>query len=257
MVSASYLEATLKGFEAGLTVGSITSYPIITCDVDEEPQDVLARDDWSDFDVIPMRQDGSIVAVIERRNRVKRPLESRILVSANQPLEAFLATQGLIDDGYRLVIFGAEIEGIVTPSDLLRLPVRVFAFALLSHLEQVMNRVINDRHSCSDQWLAYLSDDRRGEFQQRQQQMHAERLNPDALEFVYLSDKAEILRKSGVISRAESKKLGGLVELRNQITHNRDYAHDHAELRDFMRRLQSIPEFISRLEDTASDEAPA
>lgn len=252
MALESYLETTLKGFEAGLTVGTIASSPIVTCGIDDEPEDVLAVAKWSEFDFLPVADGSRIVAIIERRSHMRRPLDSGMLVSASQPLEHFLAAPGLLDDGYRLVIFGDRIKGIVTPSDLLRLPVRVFAFTLLSHLEQTMNRMIIQHYSCPEQWLPLLTEKRRTAIKQRQRELSEERLNPDELEFADLSDKITILSKSKLVKPNEAKRLGGISNTRNQVVHGRDYVANHAELRDFMRRLNSIPSLISTLENGAT-----
>lgn len=229
-------------------MGTIASSPIETCTVDDDPEEVLARPRWLDFDVLPVMDDQRIVAVIERSNRIKRPLHSGILVSSSQPLEDFLTTSGFVDDGYRLVLFGSRIAGIVTPSDLLRLPVRVLAFALLSHLEHTMNRIINADHSEPDGWLKYLKLDRKAELEQDLEKLQQERLNPDLLEFTYLSEKINILKKSKRISNAEAKSAGGLNELRHQVAHNRDYARDQKELQNFLGRMQRIRALIAKLE---------
>ena len=63
-----------------------------------------------------------------------------MLVSAEEPLPKFLPT--LVSSPYRLVVRGVEIRGIVTLSDVAKLPVRLMAFTLAIHVEVVLADVI-------------------------------------------------------------------------------------------------------------------
>lgn len=243
-----FLQTTMRGLETGLTVGTIASSPIATCSVHDEPDEVLARPEWSDYDALPVADGNRIIAVVERNTGSRRPLDSSILVSADQPLEEFLKTHGLVQDGYRLVIFGGKIEGIVTPSDLLRLPVRVLAFALLSHLEMTMVKII-DRHNIdTEQWLHIVSEERKEELLCHQETLRRHQLNPNMLEFTYMSEKLNVLKCLKLIPNSVATKASGLNELRNQIAHNRDYVRSSKDLNRFLRRMERLPILISTFE---------
>jgi hypothetical protein len=246
-----FLLNTMRGLETGLTVGTIASSPIETCTLASEVDDVLSRPEWSDYDVLPVEADQGIVAVVERKSRSRRSFHSGMLASWDQPLEEFLATPRFIDDGFRLVVYKAQIAGIVTPSDLLRLPVRVLAFALLSHLEHAMNTVIGECGLEPVTWLAHLSQPRRMALQRYQDALRKKRMNPDLLEFTYFSDKILILRGLNMLEEDEIKAAWDLNELRNQVAHNRNYVRSQDELKQFVKRLQSIRMFITRLETLA------
>jgi len=241
-------EAALRGLETGFTVASIASSPLTTCGPDDNPEDVLKREHWKDFDAIPVKDEGRIVAVIERGTGQKRVLDSSILVSASQPLREFLATPGLAEDGYRLVLSGSEIDGVVTPSDLLRLPVRVFAFALLARIEPTMIDVLQERNLSMGEWIPWLSERRQREIVNRERRMSANRLNPDMIEFTQFGEKVEILLKLDLISETTAEAAGRLTDLRNQIAHQRGYADDKEGLRLFLKRLQQSYDFIEVLE---------
>ncbi len=78
-----YLVNTMKGLEAGLTVGTIASSPIMTCSPTDDPAAVLSE--WPDFDVIPVEDQGQIVAIVERSSESRRPLDSGMLVASGLP----------------------------------------------------------------------------------------------------------------------------------------------------------------------------
>lgn len=251
MAIDTFVQATFRELESSLTVGTIASSPIVTCGEGDEVEDVLTRSDWSDFDAIPVLDGKRITAVIERGSHSKRSLDSSVLVSSAQPLEEFLGMPGFVDDGYRLVVFGSKIDGIVTPSDLLRLPVRVLVFAHLAHLEMAMGEILDAQHLPDNHWLQYLSPERQLELGEILTQLQADRLNPNLIEYMTFSEKARVLKKIGAMSKPEADNAGGLSELRNQVMHHRDYVRTQTELRRFLNRFQRTRDMINALEPRA------
>jgi len=78
-----------------------------------------------------------------------------------------------------------------------------------------------------------------------------QRLNPNLLEFTYLSDKINILSGLKSVTNAEAKKLGGLNELRNQVAHNRNYVADLNGLHKFLERMRRTRTFVDEFERRA------
>ena len=87
------------------------------------------------------------------------PLDDPMLVSGDEPLMRFLPL--LAERPFRLVVMGARIQGIVTRSDVLKLPVYLLAFTLITHLKMVMARLIPAKHPDDDGWIERLSPGRR------------------------------------------------------------------------------------------------
>jgi len=82
---------------------------------------------------------------VERSNpKIRRPLDDSVLVAADNPLSQFIRT--IHQQPYRLVVDGTAIRGIVTWSDLLKLPVTVLAFSLVAQLELAMNSRIKEKY---------------------------------------------------------------------------------------------------------------
>ena len=154
---------------------------------------------------------------------------------------------------YWLVVQQSGATGIVTRSDMLKLPVRLYAFALMIHLEIVVASLISllypDGH---ESWLVELSEKRQDDIKKRYGQLAARRDNPDWLELTYFSDKVTILvgekamqnRTAAGGASASWQTPEGLRstlwqvnETRNEVAHPRNYATDEAGLNDFSELL--------------------
>jgi len=155
------LETTLAGLDAGLRVRHIATFDVQSCEPEDSAAAVFER--HPDFDQFPVTQDGRVIGVIERgdgemggpvRDHFRR-LDDSMLVSAEEPLTGFIS---LLEEKphYRLVVLGTRIAGIVTRSDLIKLPVRLVAFMAITHLEILMADLIRARCGDDDAWLALL-----------------------------------------------------------------------------------------------------
>src|ERR1039458_928386 len=116
--------ASLAGLNEGLRVKHIAASPLLKCSLEDELAQVLARPALEGIDQIPIMDDGRIVALWEHsREWKRRPLDDSLLVSADAPLWHFIHT--VHEQPYRLVVEQTRITGIVTWSDLLKVPVLV------------------------------------------------------------------------------------------------------------------------------------
>ena len=123
---------------------------------------------------------------------------------------------------------GTRIAGIVTISDIQKLPVRPALFLLVTHLELLMAAVIRGhfRHCPDNQWLVLLGD-RRNCVEARWRKLQSKNLAIDQINATYFADKRQILIKSGLLrsSRTKAEKeFGAIEELRNDLAHASDYA---------------------------------
>lgn len=250
-------EETLTGLEAGLRVELIAASPLETCDVSNDAEVVL-KDNWfSDFTCIPVREgeNGSIVGVLERsgtppQKTVKqcmRPLDGSMLISAGATLRELIPLLG--ESPYRLVVTKKGIEGIVTPSDLQKLPVRLYVFALITHLEMLMREIIARRYPNDDDWLALLTDDSRKDINKDWRRLKKRDLNISKLECASLNVECTILEQ--VLPPEEGKKLKEeskmIRELRNSIDHARGYADDDQRGQTFIDCHEKLLSWIEAL----------
>ncbi len=141
----------------GLRVRHIASSTLMTCGSTDNTDEVLSRSSLADFDQIPIIDANRIVGILERKGRSPRALDDSLLVSADEQLAEFIFT--LKHQPYRLVVDGTSIRGIVTWSDLLKRPVLLFAYSLISELELLMNAAIDVKFGESDKWVKELDKD--------------------------------------------------------------------------------------------------
>jgi CBS domain-containing protein len=247
---------TMEGLERGLVVRTIMSTPLECIGLEDDPIAFFEKHADVGFDCAPVKGDGKLLGMVYSKDATKpcavasvmRPLHEVPLVSADTPIAELIRSMTGEDKHFWLVLDGIEINGIVTRSDLSRLPVRLLAAARVIHLEQLLARLIRLQVE-GDSWMGVLSDERRAKIESINCDLRAKNENTDALESTNFSDKLEILSKS--LGRAiEAKALGGIVELRNQLLHGRDAADDSQSVAKFLDRMQRIDRHIALFTET-------
>ena len=139
-------DRTFKAPEEGLQVQHIAEPELKTCYLEDSAAGILSDPALSVYDQFPVRNDRGIVGVLQRCpnsipvaevrvDEVMLPLDSSMLVADSQPVASLLNV--LMPARYRLVVQGDDINGIVTSSDLLKLPVRLYAFHACHPLRDV------------------------------------------------------------------------------------------------------------------------
>jgi hypothetical protein len=259
---------TLSGLEEGLRIEHIATTEMKTCGIDDDPVRVLTDAKLMDFDQIPVKEFERIVGVLERKpigNGVRmrdamQTLDGAMFVTDKQPVGSFL--EKLRHQRYFLMVSGSEIKGLVTTSDLLKLPVRVYAFMLVTHLEMVMAAAIRIafRGQPEDACLLVLSTSRRGRVEEKIARFASQRLNPSIVEFTDFCDKRTIVKKSFRLDASFETELKAIEEVRNSVAHAGMYAEDGAALLSFIDRLEQArfwADKVSKLRTTDLRPKPA
>lgn len=251
MNGTDILSVTMAGLEAGFRVSHIAAFDLETCAPDAKVGEVLTVKELEDFDQIPVKSDGRIIGVLERREELEgsagetmRPLDDSILVSAEQPLPQFLPTLGSCP--YRLVVRGPEIRGIVTPSDIGKLPVRLMAFTLVAHLELLMAEVIRQNCHTDSELLDKLHPKQRVTIEGNLNKRKKENLVISALELTNLSHKITVVGE--ILNLPDFKKqLKPVKDLRNSVAHAADFVGDCGGVRGFLEHLKLAEHWIGEL----------
>jgi hypothetical protein len=126
----------------------------------------------------------------------------------------------------RLVLSGSRLDGIVTLSDLQRLPVRPAIFLLITHLELLMSDWIREHSQSEQEWLELLKDGRPKEIEKQWKKLQVNDLAIDKLTATHFSDKYKLVVELGTFEdtgRSENE-LYRIKELRNRVAHAGDYA---------------------------------
>lgn len=242
-------DRTFKALEAGLQVEHIAEFDLKTCRPTNSVASLLDDPELASYDNFPVRNRHGIIGVLERQ-RVRTcapkgmlvkeamvPLSSDMLASNSQPVATLL--DALQSTRYRLVVKGSEIAGIVTPSDLLKLPVRLYAFMLVTHLEMLMAATI--RRSYRDQpaeaWISTLSTGRQCRVRDKVEAFSARKLDPDPIELTDFCDKREILSQFHDSANRFRNEMKEIENLRNSLAHAANYLNNEESLDIFLKRV--------------------
>jgi CBS domain-containing protein len=256
-------QTTMAGLESGLRVEAISVFDLLTCVPTDRLSDVWSHMRDAGLDQFPVREDGHIVGVLDGASELPDGLvrdamcllRENMLVAASDPVGILLPL--LRDASYRLVVRAGRISGIVTRSDLIKLPVRLHAFAQVTHLEMLMARLVQLHLPEQDQWIRYLSELRREKVEGKIREHAEARLDPNPLEFTDFCDKRTILKKHLHLGGSFEKDLGKVEDLRNTIAHAGDYGGSIEELQEFIDQVELakcwIDEIGRRIEERLAE----
>ncbi len=153
------------------------------------------------------------------------PLSEDNLIGADASLLTFIRSAD--SQGCRLVFSGPKISGLVSLSDLQRLPVRASLFAMVTHLEITMADAIRREFPHGEGWLARLSDARQKKICCESAKSRSHDAFVETLLFTQFADKRDIIRKSNrfewstTVFDSELKQIGNL---RDDVAHANNYA---------------------------------
>jgi hypothetical protein len=256
---------TMSGLEAGLRVEHIAAFDLQTCHSDDALNSVLTDKAFTDFDQIPVRdRTERIVGVLLRSSNSgtgsvaesMQKLDESILVSADGPLMSFVRLAGTAP--YKLVLNEHGIRGIVTRSDLLKLPVRLLAFACVTHLEILMADLIRMEFADGpSSWLAKLSEGRQQKIREKETALKGARIEIDTLEFTDFCDKRDLADAAKGFGEEFVADMKIAEKLRNDIAHAATFITSDAEARQFAVKLQKIEGWIVKLQVHVNHKAQA
>ncbi|MEO8360755.1 MAG: CBS domain-containing protein [Vicinamibacteria bacterium] len=220
------MEVALRAMDASFHVKLIgTFHPSLLCAPAEAPAQSWLRDNPSDFDQFPVKENGKVVGLLLRNlvsagksvKEVMSPIADGLVVSADMPIGELIPRLNLCD--HRLIVRGDSIEGLVTQSDLLKLPVRLLLFALVTHLEQIMATLIGAWWP-RDSWLSCLAVGRLAKVNEKEATLRGQGMNPPKIELLEFGDKRDLCRRRLDRERGRFKNdLEALGRLRDQLAH--------------------------------------
>ena len=268
---------TLEHFQRGLTVDLIaTERPaFVTCEFNERVDAVADRNRRNVFDFLPVTQtfltpSGSsqnrIIGLIELVpfrspggqasglvSDYMKPLSEENLIGADASILTFV--RGADDHRCCLVVAGRTINGLVSISDLQKLPVRAALFAMVTHFEIVMAASIREEFEQTEHAILRLSPERQTRVSEKCARAKRQEAFIDALLYTDFSDKVTIIKKRANFPWSKTgfqSELEQIQELRNQLAHASEYAATRADAIRVCETVRLIDKWIRRLTDTAT-----
>lgn len=230
--------AMARALERGFPVRLIGTFGhLVTCAVDERVDALLARADIEPFDQWPVVEDGRIVGLLRRcrlpaavgpATRVRDVLDrldETVLIAADAGILAFLLEAKA--HSCRLILDGGRITGLVSRSDLQKLPVRSLLFHIVTHLELALAAWIRRHLPDEARWLRVLTPARRRAVEQRHAALAAARLAVDRLTATMFADKRAVLLRTAALRTSRKlaqAELEQIEALRDAVAHIGDYA---------------------------------
>jgi hypothetical protein len=127
----------------------------------------------------------------------------------------------------RLVLSGLEISGLVSLSDLQRLPVWAALFGLVTYLEILMRSAIRHAFGGTEGWIEHLPDGRKEKLREEIDKARVGDGLVDAVLYTQFADKMTIIRKSPRFSFEKNSfrnDFQQIQSLRDNLAHANDYA---------------------------------
>ena len=271
--------AVVEAIERAVTVDLIATFEpkLVWCESSDKPEDLVSNPTHQPYDYLPVRKGGRIVGLLplhefrdgptrragETASASMQPLDQSILIASGTGALAYIEEAD--QHPCRLVMRGTRIAGIVTISDLQKLPVRPALSLLVTHLELLMAAVIRERfRGCADyDWLIHLGQQRRTCVEAKWEELQSKNLAIDQINATQFADKRQILLKSGLLkcSRTQAEKEFGAIErLRNNLAHASDYALTLDRGQEAIATIKCARkwiEYLGTILDRRRDERPA
>ena len=184
-----------------------------------------------------------------------QPLSESIIVGSDASIFEFIQRADVVTT--QLVVSRNKVAGLISLSDLQKLPVRAALFTLVTSLEIVMAKRISQRWPNSEDWVKFLSPNRAENVELMEQKARKEDGFGSKIVFTQLADKATIIGKGdllGVSNNEINKRFRPIEKLRNDIAHASDYASTPDAARDVCAAVRNILQIKQRLLDDLNAE---
>lgn len=258
-------EDVLELFQAGISVRLIATprKHFVTCERTQTVSSFMrARGD--DFDFYPVVEGNTIIGLLDTSSLGEGGAEDHRLVQvAMNPLsESNLMGHDASVLDYirqmdvnlcRLIIARQEIIGLVTASDIQRLPVRAALFAMVTQFEMTMTEAIRRETKATSDWLQFLSPRRAEEVTLKIEKAKESESYIDDLLFTQFCDKRDIImhiNSMPIGKNTFSDQLKSIENLRNNLAHANDFASDRTQAMSLCKIVGWIGEW-SRFLKTA------
>jgi hypothetical protein len=233
----------------------------VAADAAEPVAEAARRADQNRFDYLPVRKgvDGPVVGLFAREGippdgavpvrDVMQPLSSANLIAIDAPLLQFVLSADT--NPCRLILDDTEIRGLVTLSDIQRLPVRTALFSLFIHLELLLTEVLRREIGPDRSPFELLSGKRAEDARERWETFKASGLDHDSYSALMFADKKTIAKKLKLCKlsgeRIDTELNSIEARLRNPIAHGADYARTEAAALETVRVARLVKTWIDAL----------
>lgn len=255
----------LSKYQSSLPVSLIATprAEFVSCKATDSIKYVIEQSAGQEFDYLPVVSGvgsaGGIIGVFRiPRSLPKQDTEGLVgdtmqslsekhLIGADASIVSFITDADL--SPFRLVVAGHKIMGLVSISDLQRLPVRAALFAIVTNLEMIMSDVIQAR--VPDRWKNLLAPRRREYLNKQLEEARRRDTLVEPLFYTQFCDKRDIL--SRLISQDSTWRnsfvsdMKTVEKLRNNLAHANNFAADRSEEIRLCETVRTMISWTERL----------
>lgn len=257
-------EGSLLEFERHATVDLVAAFDLVKCLPSDFVRDVLLRPAHLDLDYFPVTNEGRVLGVLSRAEFARGEADTRavheamqavtteMIVGRSDPLISVIEDMGEGPE-FRLVLEVGTIRGIVTLSDLGRLPARALIFARITRLEMLLAGFIRKKSGRDESsWMSTLSSGRREKVESNYQALKSKHQNLDRVSAAQFCDKRVAACRLGLVAPEPSadprEMLEAFERLRDQVAHAMSGFAGDEHARDTARTVRQLGLYIAALE---------
>ncbi len=248
--------------EAAAAVRLIATFDaLVTCYEDELLVDAISRAEAGNYDHLPVLRRGEnvIVGILNRLdaptvdlNRlvasVMEPLGPLNLISADAPLLRYVEIADA--SRCRMVLNETKVCGIVTLSDLQKLPVRCVLFTLVTHFELLLTEQLKRQYPDNDSLFDLIRiEGQRTSALRTWRRMRGGNTSIARHYALSLRDKMQIWASSNG-NAAVQEEVEPVYQLRNGLAHASDYAATETDARNTAALVGKLRQWVGLLAGT-------
>ncbi len=256
------LRATLSIAEGGLRAGDLATQELWCVEPGWPCGSAVVRMAELDFDVAPLGEEPLrrfvLRAELEEEDagapvaEVAHPIDATHMVTVDLGLADTLDL--LAQREFLFVIEGGKVSGLITFSDLQRIPVGMVVLSMILATELGLNEVIHLRYG-DDGFLDHLSGKRLQDVVERYEQLRRHNVETSLIDVLQLKDRLRLVgkverlrRELGHPSRDRFESWAEeLKGCRNALAHGRtllDHQRDPLQALGLVRRIRSFAEAV-------------
>ncbi len=204
---------------------------------------------WGQLDHIPVRENNRIVSVAQRDESSTsftiHPLTGDMLICATTPIIDLFKVDWK-SSPFFIVIDKTKFRGIVTPSDLNRLPVYSALFARISRFEDAVLRWL-DQKEVTDERFAVLGSDAKT-WRNAYERLIEAGFDSSRIQVLGIREKLTLLQAEHRRVKILSEEIRAIQELRNSVCHQNPLVTSVCEIEEIQATLVIMDELEKSLD---------
>jgi CBS domain-containing protein len=214
----------IAAVRTGITVESIAT-PRAMLVVRQRSDSPDFKDDakLKDFDNVPVIEGDEIVGVYDQESGTLRDLSEAMFMASDASLLSFV--ENADKRRFAFLVRESQIVGIVTLSDIQKLPVYCVLYSLLMSVEMLLMECI--RKECRDnpdKWMTKLNSKSKKSIEDYWKEAQQKNVALDRLSCASFGNELVAAKELGIVSTTDGAVLEQLNELRDLVCHGKEIA---------------------------------